>query len=125
MALVTAMLFVVGACTQASSEQPVVDPQDPALVAAGEPLYAARCAQCHGNDLRGTDVGPSQLSNIYQPRRHTDFAFVQAVKFGVQPHHWRFGAMPAIDGLSETDVEAITAFVREQQRLEGFEPYPP
>jgi len=84
MALVTAVLVVVGACTQGSSEQPVVEPQDPALVAAGEPLYGASCAQCHGVDLRGTDRGPSHLSSIYQPRRHTDFAFVQAVKFGSQ-----------------------------------------
>jgi hypothetical protein len=33
--------------------------------------------------------------------------------------------MPPIPGLSQEDVAAITAFVREQQRLQGFEPYPP
>jgi hypothetical protein len=33
--------------------------------------------------------------------------------------------MPPVEGLSTEDVEAIVAFVREQQRIEGFEPYPP
>jgi hypothetical protein len=31
----------------------------------------------------------------------------------------------ACEGLTSEDVEAIVAFVREQQRVGGFEPYPP
>jgi hypothetical protein len=33
--------------------------------------------------------------------------------------------MPPIERLTPEDVEAIVAFVREQQRIHGFEPYPP
>ena len=33
--------------------------------------------------------------------------------------------MPRVPGLSEEDLEAIVAYVREQQQLHGFEPYPP
>jgi hypothetical protein len=33
--------------------------------------------------------------------------------------------MPAIEGLSDADVATIVAFVRDGQRREGFEPYPP
>ena len=33
--------------------------------------------------------------------------------------------MPVIEGLSDADVEAIVAYVRDTQRREGFEPYPP
>jgi len=33
--------------------------------------------------------------------------------------------MPPVEGLTEEDVEAIIAFVRQSQREEGFEPYPP
>jgi hypothetical protein len=33
--------------------------------------------------------------------------------------------MPVIEGLSDADVEAIVAFVRDAQGREGFEPYPP
>jgi hypothetical protein len=33
--------------------------------------------------------------------------------------------MQPISGLTQEDVAAITAYVREQQRINGFEPYPP
>lgn len=102
-----------------------IQPQDPESVAAGSELYLARCAECHGADLRGTDRGPSHLSIVYQPDHHGDGAFLVAVMAGAVEHHWDFGPMPPIEGLDELDVDAIVAFVREQQRLEGFEPYPP
>ena len=38
--------------------------QDAGLVAAGDPLYQANCSKCHGSDLRGADIGPSQLSIV-------------------------------------------------------------
>ncbi|NND84488.1 MAG: c-type cytochrome, partial [Acidimicrobiia bacterium] len=50
--------------------------QDATLVAAGEPVYQANCASCHGSDLRGTDQGPSHLSVVYEPGHHGDIAFV-------------------------------------------------
>ncbi len=94
-------------------------------MAAGAVLYEANCAECHGADLRGTDRGPSHLSEVYVPSHHGDGAFQVAVVAGSPQHHWKFGRMPPIAGLSEADIEAIIAFVREQQRVEGFEPYPP
>ena len=99
--------------------------QDPALVARGEALYQASCADCHGADLRGTDRGPSHLSEIYEPNHHADIAFLLAVRRGTPAHHWTFGAMAPVEGLSEDDVAAIGAYVREAQRTEGFEPFPP
>jgi mono/diheme cytochrome c family protein len=99
--------------------------QDPDLVEAGAGLYAANCADCHGEDLRGTDKGPSHLSVVYEPGHHGDGAFLVAVTAGVRPHHWDFGPMPPIEGLTTEDIEAIVAFVWERQRIEGFEPYPP
>lgn len=102
-----------------------MEAQDPELVAMGDVLYQANCARCHGSDLTGTDEGPSHLSVVYEPNHHTDFAFSQAVHFGSPAHHWGFGPMPPVDGLSGDDVTAIVAFVRENQRIRGFEPYPP
>ena len=99
--------------------------QDAALVAAGEDLYAENCASCHGEDLTGTDRGPSHLSEVYEPNHHADFAFVQAMQFGAPAHHWAFGPMPPVEGLTEEDMAAVIAFVRENQRTRGFEPYPP
>lgn len=118
-----AVALLVAACTGGGvTEGP---PPDPELVEAGATLYAAHCAECHGDDLRGTKRGPSHLSQVYEPDHHGDGAFLVAVQRGVRAHHWRFGDMPAVEGLDVADVEAIVAFVRERQRVEGFEPYPP
>jgi mono/diheme cytochrome c family protein len=121
--LILAMIAVVTGCT--STSETTVPAQDPNLVAEGEVLYAANCAQCHGGDLRGTDKGPSHLSEVYEPGHHADGAFLFGVQTGSRAHHWSFGDMPPIEGLTPEDVEAIVAFVREQQRIQGFEPYPP
>lgn len=95
------------------------------LVGRGQPLYLANCSQCHGFDLKGTNTGPSLLSIVYEPGHHSDDSFWFAVSQGVQAHHWDFGPMPPVPGLSQEDVRAIVAFVRAQQREQGFEPYPP
>lgn len=117
-----ALVMSVAAC--GSSEQSDTTAFDAGLVATGADLYAANCAQCHGTDLRGTDQGPSFLSDVYEPGHHGDGAFLVAVLGGVRPHHWDFGPMPPVEGLTEEDVEAIVAFVRERQRNEGFENLP-
>ncbi|MEN8041780.1 MAG: c-type cytochrome, partial [Actinomycetota bacterium] len=70
--------------------------QDPDLVAAGGLLYQKNCASCHGADLRGTDLGPSHLSVVYEPNHHGDAAFVLAARNGVQQHHWPFGDMQPV-----------------------------
>ena len=120
--LLAAMLIVSGCGAASETTIPV---QDPDLVVEGEQLYAANCAECHGADLRGTDKGPSHLSEVYEPGHHADGAFLFAVQNGSRAHHWSSGDMPPIEGLSAEDVEAIIAFVREQQRTPGFESYPP
>ena len=99
--------------------------QDPGLVAAGEVVYQAACAACHGADLRGTEIGPSHLSIVYEPNHHGDAAFVLAAVRGVTAHHWNFGDMAPVPGLDEDDLAAVVAYVRENQRIHGFEPYPP
>jgi len=99
--------------------------QDPSLVAEGEVLFGANCAQCHGSDLRGTAVGPSFLSVIYNPDHHGDGAFTVAALTGVRAHHWNFGNMPVVVGLTQEDLVPIIAFIRENQRTQGFEAYPP
>ncbi len=99
--------------------------QDPDLVAEGETVYQAACAACHGTDLRGTDLGPSHLSIVYEPNHHGDAAFVLAAVRGVTAHHWDFGDMAPVPGLDEDDLAAVVAYVREKQRIHGFEPYPP
>ncbi len=118
-------LITAGCGTSTTAFVAEIAPQDPELVAQGETLYQASCAECHGADLRGTDQGPSHLSEIYEPNHHADIAFPLAVQRGTPAHHWTFGAMAPVEGLTEDDVSAIVAYVRENQRIEGFEPFPP
>ncbi len=91
----------------------------------GAALYAESCALCHGADLRGSAMGPSHLSQVYEPGHHSDDSFRNAVANGSPAHHWDFGDMPPVPGLSDDEVDAIIAFVRQQQETHGFEPYPP
>lgn len=110
----TAVLLVAG-CGQASSPAPGSAEQ----LAAGKAAFAV-CAVCHGKDLRGTAMGPPFLSPIYAPDHHPDAAFRTAVANGVVPHHWNFGPMPPLPEVSEAEVEAIIAYVRDQQRRAGI-----
>jgi mono/diheme cytochrome c family protein len=115
-------LVIAGCATSAGEATTTVAAE---LVEGGRVLYDANCAACHGSDLRGTDRGPSHLSIVYESDHHADIAFLLAVRNGAAAHHWSFGDMPPIDGLSDDDVTAITAYVRAVQGREGFEPYPP
>ncbi len=123
-AILAAGLIFAG-CGSGSDPGSGIPPQDPETVARGGVLYEAQCASCHGSDLRGTDLGPSHLSIVYEPNHHADIAFFLAVSRGSRAHHWSFGNMEPVPGLTDEDVAAIVAFVREQQRIHGFEPYPP
>ena len=88
--------------------------------AAGKSLFVKNCASCHGQDLKGTDKGPPFLHRVYEPSHHADAAFQLAVKNGARAHHWRFGDMLPVQGLSPDDVAHITAYIRMQQRIAGI-----
>ena len=87
----------------------------------GAEVYAESCASCHGEDLRGTDDGPSHLSIVYEPGHHSDDSFRSAIANGAAQHHWTFGDMDPVEGLNASDVEAVIAFVRAEQERLGFE----
>jgi mono/diheme cytochrome c family protein len=94
-------------------------------LALGEQAYADNCARCHGADLRGTDQGPSHLSEVYEPGHHSDASFEAAIRQGSPQHHWEFGDMPPVEGLDDAEVGAVIAYIRSVQSAEGLEPYPP
>lgn len=87
----------------------------------GADLYQQACARCHGADLNGTNQGPPFLDAVYAPGHHVDAAFFLAARAGARAHHWNFGAMPPVPGLSDEQLEAIVAFVRAEQRAAGIE----
>lgn len=115
-ALVVALLLT-GACSDSAS------PRAPSAFAGvdGASLYAQACASCHGADLRGTVSGPPFLDAIYRPAHHADAAFLLAVRRGARSHHWNFGDMPPIEGLSDEQVAAILEFVRSSQAEAGID----
>lgn len=88
--------------------------------ARGRQLFEANCASCHGIQGQGTDSGPPLVHEYYVPSHHADAAFQLAVTRGVQPHHWDFGPMPPVEGLSSEDVSDIVAYVRQLQRDAGL-----
>ena len=87
---------------------------------SGAQLFAENCSRCHGEMADGTDIGPPLVHRLYEPGHHSDFAFQSAVKNGVIAHHWDFGDMPPVAGLSEEEVTQIIAYVRNLQREGGI-----
>ncbi len=90
-------------------------------VADGAAVYQQYCAECHGVDLRGTDKGPSQLSIIYEPNHHGDYAYRVAIREGTREHHWWFGDMPPVEGITDLEIEKVISFIRAEQQRLGFE----
>ena len=117
---VCGVLLLVGCSSeQAAEERPA--PTGPFTGASGAELYAQACATCHGEDLRGTDQGPPFLDVVYEPGHHPDVAFLAAAMMGVRSHHWDFGNMPPIEGITEEQVLAIVEYVRSEQRSAGIQ----
>lgn len=86
----------------------------------GEGLFNANCSVCHGVNASGTMQGPPLMDRVYHPGHHADVSFRSAVRQGVPQHHWGFGNMPPVPGVSSGDVEKIICYVREMQRAEGI-----
>jgi mono/diheme cytochrome c family protein len=120
-----ALLIVAAAISLPVAAQGMPVPQpSPGLMpnpAAGKTLFEKNCASCHGANLQGSDKGPPMLSKIYEPSHHGDAAFQLAVKNGSRAHHWKFGDMAPVPGLSPDDVAQITAYVRLEQRKAGIQ----
>ncbi len=118
-----------GTGTSGASAQPdgdalvrIVLPEDLSdLAQVGKTVFTAACANCHGTDGVGRDgAGPPLVHKIYEPSHHGDQSFYLAVDRGVRAHHWRFGNMAPVDGLTHSDVAAIIAYIREVQRANGI-----
>ncbi|MCB1997629.1 MAG: cytochrome c [Rhodoferax sp.] len=100
---------------------PALSPQ----AQAGQRIFDAECATCHGRFGTGTDKGPPLLNAIYNAGHHADEAFFRAAQQGVRQHHWQFGDMPAQPQVSAEQLAQIVRYVRELQQANGirFEPH--
>ena len=87
----------------------------------GQLAYEAKCASCHGENAEGQDgVAPPLIHKIYEPGHHGDEAFQRAAAVGVKAHHWSFGDMPPVEGVTRADVKMIIAYIREVQQANGI-----
>jgi mono/diheme cytochrome c family protein len=88
--------------------------------AVGQKVFASRCAACHGPNAGGIEgSGPPLVHDFYRPGHHADAAFVLAAQNGVRAHHWRFGDIPPVEGISRAEIDAAIAFVRRVQAANG------
>ena len=119
--LVCAMTLVASAACDSSQPKPAVGGGPlPAELQAGEAKFNANCSVCHGQQGKGTQMGPPLVHKIYEPNHHGDVAFQRAAAFGVKAHHWEFGNMPKIETVTAADVDEIIQYIRWQQRQAGI-----
>ncbi len=95
-------------------------PELSAIAAEGQNLFNENCITCHGENASGTNNGPPLIHKIYRPGHHADGAFLNAALKGVRAHHWSFGNMPPVDGISQPEALKIVRFLREVQRANGI-----
>ena len=82
--------------------------------------FESKCATCHGMGALGTESGPPLVHGLYVPGHHNDNSIRRAVRNGVPSHHWFFGDMPPVVGVTDEELEQIILYVREQQREGGI-----
>ncbi len=88
----------------------------------GKLAYTENCAACHGKNAAGQDgVAPPLVHKIYEPNHHGDGAFFLAAQNGVRAHHWPFGDMAPVEGVTQQDVASIIEYVRALQRANGID----
>ena len=106
--------------TSDSQTVPVSVPDLSDVARQGAELFTANCSECHGASAGGSSQGPPLVDKIYEPGHHADFSFHLAVNQGSPQHHWRFGDMDPVPGLSPEDVNKIICYVREVQYANGI-----
>ncbi len=123
-ALVTGALIAYVVARTPKPETPIdvaVPAQLSAAATQGAEIFAANCQKCHGPNAAGSNQGPPLVHRVYEPNHHADISFERAVEFGVKAHHWRFGDMPPVSGVSKDQISLVVQYVRELQRANGIQ----
>jgi len=82
----------------------------------GQMLYQKYCSSCHGAELNGSDKGPPLIHPFYKPSHHGDKSFYRAALQGTRQHHWEFGDMPAVAGMTSKKMDRLVPYVRYYQQ---------
>ncbi len=86
----------------------------------GQMLYEKYCSQCHGARLDGSGEGPPLVHPFYKPSHHGDGAFYRAVLKGTRQHHWNFGDMAPVAGMTAKKMDSLLPFIRYYQQQKGL-----
>ncbi|WP_420402408.1 c-type cytochrome [Nisaea sp.] len=116
--LPAAIAFLIFATSSQAQEVREPDLKGPEVF--GKIAYEKFCAGCHGLNGVGTDKGPPFLHRVYAPGHHSDESFYLAALRGARAHHWRFGDMKPVEGVTEKQIEMIVKYVRALQRANGI-----
>ena len=92
----------------------------PFSLGKGQLLYEKYCSTCHGLQLEGSKQGPPLIHPYYKPSHHGDNAFYRAALEGVRQHHWEFGDMPAVEGMTPGKMDSVVPYVRYYQQQKGL-----
>jgi mono/diheme cytochrome c family protein len=99
----------------------VVVPELSGNAAIGEKVFNAKCSACHGKNASGIDgAAPPLVHKIYEPSHHGDGAFLVAARNGVRSHHWKFGNMPPVEGITDAEIGLVVDYIRTMQRANGI-----
>jgi cytochrome c2 len=115
--LITSVLLAVAVSGLARSAE---DVQIPFELGKGQMLYEKYCSACHGVQLSGTDKGPPLIHPFYKPSHHGDRAFYNAALKGTRQHHWEFGDMLPVEGMTPKKMDSLVPFVRYYQKQKGL-----
>ena len=125
-------LVLVGLAQQPAAEVPaqrppggfipgaVRPPIDPAVVARGKTLYGINCQGCHGQDLRGGDLGGPNLLRSQVALSDQDGELIVPIIQGARQSM----GMPRIE-LSLEDSKTVAAYVRSVIATIGVAGVPP
>jgi hypothetical protein len=97
------------------------EPAVPFEYGLGMSKYQQFCSGCHGKWAKGSDTGPPLIHPYYKRSHHGDESFYRAALNGSSQHHWKFGKMEPVAGITRKDIDAIIPFVRWLQNEAGME----
>ncbi len=112
-------LFCLAAVTAGILTGPAIAAETieiPFKLARGQVLYEKYCSSCHGLQLDGTDQGPPLVHPFYKPSHHGDESFYRAALQGTRQHHWNFGDMKPVEGMTPKKMDSLVPYVRYYQQ---------
>ena len=118
--LIVVMAIAAGASAAQGQDKQITVPALLGDLLAGQKVFGRYCQSCHGVNASGTDKGPTLLHRVYHPGHHNDASIYIAVRRGSQQHHWRFGSMKPVDGISDAEIAQVIAYIRAMQKANGL-----